>query len=158
MSVKEALENLGTQRRRRRSRDAEARSECLVETCGKPTTGKKPYCLDHLDHLPYVQWLSAEIHRRRSKAGDAGSGTAEDLIEHLAVYGETTVGRLSREVQVPKRSLESCVHKLEREGIVETKTIPCRRGRSLTVVRLTPAHPFVTGQTFQDAPRTKALS
>ena len=42
------------------------RATCLL--CGHSTTGRKPYCLDHLHRLPYV----ADILARRSSGDTRG--------------------------------------------------------------------------------------
>src|SRR5437588_695993 len=54
----------------KRSRDAE-RAACQVRGCTQTPTGHKPYCIEHLDELPYVQWLKSELARRDEDAHKA---------------------------------------------------------------------------------------
>ena len=45
----------------RRKRCDEPRTECSVLGCANATNNRKPYCIDHLDRLPYVQKIKAEL-------------------------------------------------------------------------------------------------
>ena len=44
-----------------KKRSEEARTECSVSLCPNATNGRKPYCLEHLDRLPYVQKILTEL-------------------------------------------------------------------------------------------------
>ena len=50
----------------KREFDADDVTRCR---CGYPTTGGKPVCPMHLDELPYVRWLLAEIERLTAPGG-----------------------------------------------------------------------------------------
>ncbi|HZU99633.1 MAG TPA: hypothetical protein VFF73_23180 [Planctomycetota bacterium] len=121
----------------------EARTSCTVAGCPNDTNGRKPFCIEHLDRLPYVQELLAELSRR--EVGIDGAGHAEDVLDHLELHGTATLGRLAREVHVPKKKLETCVAALERAGIVETEQRPARHGHKLQVVKLARARTRVAG-------------
>jgi hypothetical protein len=118
------------------SRSGDKRVECTAPGCHQLTTGRKPYCLDHLDNLPYVHWLKTELERRRSGAATGSMDAVADIVEHLEVHGAVTLGALAREVQMPMKRLDSCVAKLQKAGLVEKDTLAKKRGRRVCVVRL----------------------
>ncbi len=47
----------------RPKRCEEPKTSCSVAGCPEPTNGRKPYCLVHLDRLPYVRKIRAELAR-----------------------------------------------------------------------------------------------
>jgi len=120
----------------RPKRPRDARTTCTVVGCANDTNGRKPYCIDHLEYLPYVKELLAEVARRETPGANDTSGPAEDILDHLEVHGASTIGRIAREVRIPKKRLEPCVAALERAGIVETKQVAARHGHVLHVVSL----------------------
>jgi len=127
----------------KRTRDAE-RQMCGVRGCKEVPTGRKPYCIDHLDQLPYVQWLLGELHRRDEEADQAAKRRpidpdgplARDIRGQLALHGTMTFGRLSRELLVSVAEIETYVRALERAGIVETSKLRDRQGRVRPTVAL----------------------
>ncbi len=50
----------------RRSRSSVFRCSCVE--CGRSTYGRKTYCCEHVERMPYVRELMAEI-ERRGRAG-----------------------------------------------------------------------------------------
>jgi hypothetical protein len=40
--------------------------ECIAHECGKATAEGKPYCLAHLEHMPYVASLLESVDLRRA--------------------------------------------------------------------------------------------
>src|SRR5699024_7291150 len=98
----------------KRSRDAE-RAGCAVRGCNQVPTGRKPYCIDHLEHLPYVQWLKDELARRDEEADraakhrplDPDGPLARDIRGQLEIHGMMTFGRLSRELLVSMNEIET---------------------------------------------------
>jgi hypothetical protein len=105
-------------------RPREVTVPCSVMGCPNDTKGRKPYCIAHLDHLPYVKQLKAELARHA------------DLLDHLAANGPATIGRLARVSCVSIAELEPSVADLERAGVVETETVAARHGHTITIVKL----------------------
>ena len=138
-------------RRRTRSagrRPAPAREVCRVQGCGHVTTERKPYCIDHLDRLPYVRELQAQLSSRDAeevaaasrkgwRAVDPDGSRAREIIDQLAVKGAQTPKRLAITVELRPNSLENYLSALERAGLVKTLTLGSRRGTPRRVVTLT---------------------
>ncbi len=110
---------------------------CTVDGCANTTTGRKPYCIDHIDRLPYVRQLTDELARRDSPAL-RGSAYAAEVLDQLEQQGRATVGRLAREVGVPLKRLEPCIATLVKAGILRSFTLNARNGRTLRIVELAP--------------------
>jgi hypothetical protein len=137
------------QGRRSGRRPVPAREACHVPGCGHPTTERKPYCIDHIDRLPYVKELQAQLahrdaeevaatSRRGWRAVDPTGSRAREIIDQLAVKGAQTPKRLAITVEIQPNSLESYLGALERAGLVRTLTLGSRRGTPRRVVTLTP--------------------
>jgi len=138
---------------RRRSRSTQrrlvpAREVCRVQGCGHVTTERKPYCIDHLDQLPYVRELQAHLASREAeesaaasrkgwRAVDPSGSRAREIIDQLAVKGAQTPKRLAITVELRPISLENYLGALERAGLVKTLTLGSRRGTPRRVVTLT---------------------
>ena len=138
------------QRRGRRSArlPVPAREFCRVQGCGHPTTERKPYCIEHLDRLPYVKELQEQLARRDAeetaatgrkgwKSVDPVGSRAREIIDQLAVKGAQTPKRLAITVEIRPSSLEGYLGALERAGLVRTLTLGSRRGTPRKVVILT---------------------
>jgi hypothetical protein len=138
---------------RRRSRTTgrrpiPAREVCRVQGCGHVTTERKPYCIEHLDRLPYVRELQAQLcsrdaeeeaaaSRKGWRAVDPGGSRAREIIDQLAVKGAQTPKRLAITVELQPTSLENYLGALERAGFIKTLTLGSRRGTPRRVVTLT---------------------
>jgi hypothetical protein len=129
-------------------RPVPAREACHVPGCGRATTERKPYCIEHIDRLPYVQELQAELahrdaeevaaaSRRGWRAVDTEGSRAREIIDQLAVKGAQTPKRLAITVEIRPGSLENYLGALERAGLVKTLTLGSRRGTPRRVVTLT---------------------
>jgi hypothetical protein len=129
-------------------RPVPARELCHVEGCGHVTTERKPYCIDHLDRLPYVRELQAALfsrdqeeqaafNRKGWRAIDTDGSRAREIIDQLAVKGAQTPKRLAITVEIRPGSLESYLGALEKAGLVKTLTLGSRRGTPRRVVTLT---------------------
>lgn len=136
------------QSRRAGRRPVPAREACHVDGCGRPTTERKPYCIEHIDRLPYVQELQAQLahrdaeevaasSRRGWRAVDTDGSRAREIIDQLAVRGAQTPKRLAITVEIRPNSLENYLGALERAGLVKTLTLGSRRGTPRRVVTLT---------------------
>jgi predicted ArsR family transcriptional regulator len=112
------------------------------------TTERKPYCIEHLDRLPYVRELQAQLFSRDAeeeaaatrkgwRAVDPAGSRAREIIDQLAVKGAQTPKRLAITVELRPTSLENYLGALERAGFVKTLTLGSRRGTPRRVVTLT---------------------
>jgi hypothetical protein len=129
-------------------RPVPAREACHVQGCNRPTTERKPYCIDHLDRLPYVKELQdalgrrddeemAAVGRKGWRAVNPDGSRAREIIDQLAVKGAQTPKRLAITVEIRPNSLENYLSALERAGLVKTLTLGSRRGTPRRVVTLT---------------------
>ena len=137
------------QSRRAGRRPVPARECCRVPGCGHATTERKPYCIDHIDRLPYVKELQAELahrdaeemaaasSRRGWKAVELEGSRAREIVDQLAVKGAQTPKRLAITVEIRPNSLENYLSALERAGLVKKLTLGSRRGTPRRVVTLT---------------------
>jgi hypothetical protein len=123
----------GFTKRRRESQ----RGECQAKGCLQTTTANKPYCLDHLDELPYVRQLMAEIARREASGGDLDpkGPEADELLLQLSVHGAMTLPRLGREIEIPPERLLRLVRVLEKAGRVRVIELRDERGKRRRVVQ-----------------------
>lgn len=134
-----------------RARQPQARQHCLAAGCGKPTTERKPYCMAHLDHLPYVRELQAHLAGLEGEAIVAAQSArkididglrARDIIEVLAHHGAMSPKRLRIVLSDPSLS-DSAVHgylvALERAGLLKVLTLGSIRGTPRKVVTITAA-------------------
>ena len=130
-------------------RPLQAREHCHVPGCSHPTTERKPYCIDHLERLPYVRELQEQLAQRDAeevaatakkgwKAVDIVGSRAREIVDQLSVKGAQTPKRLAITVEMRPSSLEAYLAALERAGLVKTLTLGSRRGTPRRVVTLTP--------------------
>ena len=123
------------------------RRACGVEACGQATADQKLFCVDHLQKLPYVRALTAELSRRMAEVTAAAkrgqtpvrsSSVTHDVAVQVALHGALTVGRLGIAAQIPTRAVESYVRALERDGVVSVLMLGSPRGRLRRIVTLRP--------------------
>jgi hypothetical protein len=137
------IEVMGERRRRHES----TRGECQFVGCHTPTTGNKAYCLDHLEEIPYVKRLLAELARREQDASrararnevDVEGPSASEILHQLEVHGPLTAGRLAREVELPPNELARFLPALERRGWIAVDVVRDERGKRHRTVRRIPA-------------------
>ncbi|HBP22474.1 MAG TPA: hypothetical protein DEA08_32430 [Planctomycetes bacterium] len=101
---------------------------CEHPGCLEPTRERKPYCSDHIDDLPYIQELVARIcerdeelervARRGWKEVDPQGLTASEILLQLSLYGDRTVPRLCRDLQLDIDVAEGFAMALARRGMV----------------------------------------
>ena len=101
---------------------------CEHAGCLEPTRERKPYCSDHIDDLPYIQELVDRINerdeelervaRRGWKEVDPQGLTASEILLQLSLYGERTVPRLCRDLQLDVDVAEGFAMALARRGMV----------------------------------------
>jgi len=99
---------------------------CLAERCTQRTRSGKPYCPDHVEQHPYVQELQAMLVQQRNeidqvarlgvRAVDTEGLTANELLLQLKLYGDRTVERLARDMQLDVSVVEAYARALARDG------------------------------------------
>lgn len=102
---------------------------CHAEGCKKATTGRKPFCVDHVEMLAYVQGLQERIASREAewlrvgrlgpRAVDVAGLTAQEIIHYLHVHGPCTVRRLAKDLAMERSLLDSYVSAFATRGMVE---------------------------------------
>jgi hypothetical protein len=118
---------------------------CEMDECRRATREGKPFCSDHVDHLPYVQQVRQRIADRTnevlavaqkgSRAVDPYGPIARDILLTLWINGERSVARLARELNLDFKLVQEYVKRLRRAKLVDR--IPARRGAGK--VKLIPA-------------------
>jgi len=101
---------------------------CFANGCDERTRDGKPYCPEHVEHHPYVRELQAalsqqrgeidRVERRGAGAVDPGGLTATEMLLQLRLYGDRTVERLSRDLQLPVEVVAAYARGLARQGRV----------------------------------------
>jgi hypothetical protein len=134
MRVLKALTHIeGKTRRRRESQ----RADCSYAGCAQTTTGNKPFCLEHLEELPYVRRLIEEITRREARGSDADPDgpDASDVLKQLDVHGAMTLPRLSREIELVPERLLKLIRALQSVGRVRLIELRDERGKRRRIVQ-----------------------
>lgn len=138
---------LGARGGRRRA-PALPRSACGVAGCAARTTNRKPFCIEHLQGMPYVAHLRAnervrdqEAARARKtwKAVDPSGSRADEILSMLATRGASTPKRLAIYVDLDTTALEGYLTALARAGRITIHELGSRRGQPRIVAELTPA-------------------
>lgn len=98
------------------------RLPCQAEGCRGRTTHGKPYCVEHVAMHAYVQEvLAVEAQYRSEKAAlrvNPDGLIANEILVHLAYWGERTAARLARELRLTRRVVQRHLHALRRAGRV----------------------------------------
>ncbi len=100
---------------------------CRVKDCGKTTTWQKPYCIEHLDLIPYVQEIRREIASPTMLEGD--------VLFCIQYGGAQTIGSISKDVRARITVVEKVVRRLVKKGLLRQVRI-CGVKRTITVVVL----------------------
>lgn len=98
------------------------------ELCGDATREGKPYCPEHVERHPYVQEVLAVLEersaeerrvlRRGASAVDPRGVNAREILLQLHLYGERTVERLARDLQLDPALVPHYAQALARRGLV----------------------------------------
>lgn len=129
------LERESEGRKKRKGRRPVRLGPCSAEGCARLASHGKPFCLEHLEQLPYVQEVLAGI-AQRAREVSAPSPPAHgilacDLVSHLLHRGTGTVLRLARELDVDPDALLLVARALLRKRVVKFKRLPRGRKRTL---------------------------
>lgn len=83
-------------------------TQCEASGCDQATREGKPYCLDHVKSMPYVNEVLSRLNeqqkeiravqRRGPRAADVDGSNCTELLRHLEIHGPRTIERLRREV------------------------------------------------------------
>lgn len=102
---------------------------CDAPGCVERTREGKPYCPDHVDHLPYVQELlvaladreaqDEAVQKRGARAVDMeASLTVQEILLHLELHGARTEERLVREINLDAKTLDGYLKALAKRKII----------------------------------------
>jgi hypothetical protein len=104
---------------------------CGVQGCPEVTSGKKPFCQEHLDRLGHASGLKAAIEAREREhaavlsAGDAGwtkvdleGSTAKDILSLLETQGAQSAKELAKLMSVNQFVIRAYVAALKKAGLV----------------------------------------
>ncbi|MEZ6187370.1 MAG: hypothetical protein R3F62_20455 [Planctomycetota bacterium] len=101
---------------------------CEAEGCQETTRNGKPFCTNHVEHLPYVADLIdtldardaelARVQRRGARCVDPTGITAQEILLQLKLYGGRTIARLSRDLMLEEDVVESYGRALAKLGAV----------------------------------------
>jgi len=100
---------------------------CNVKGCGRTTREKKPFCPDHIDELPYVQQLMAQIDYKAAELERVRSGKPVpvpscfegEIVWHLKMNGRRSVRRLAKEVHIEYVILIKMLRAYKRRGLIK---------------------------------------
>jgi hypothetical protein len=121
---------------------------CRIAGCHEKVTQRKPYCIKHLDKLPYVQHLmemealrDREEELAKTKNGakkiDINSSRSKEILIQLAVKGAKSPERLAILIETEPDVIESYATALEKHGLVESMKLGSRRGSPRPVIAIT---------------------
>lgn len=119
-------------------------TECRV--CKTRTTEGKPYCIEHLDNLPYAAKLMAERQERDDEEAvamgswrkvDTKSSRSQEILCQVAHGGAMTPARLAIKLEVQKKAMWGYCMALQNVGLVQILKLGSRRGTPRMVVDLT---------------------
>lgn len=101
---------------------------CSTPGCGDTTREGKPYCTEHVESHPYVQFLLKRVADRDiedeavrmqgSSAVNIDGITVEEITLQLRTNGTRTVERLCREIALDKSVIRSYIVAMKAAGLV----------------------------------------
>ncbi len=80
--------------------------ECQCSGCGAPTRDGKPFCIDHIEAMPYAKWLIAIVEQRDAHIGAINQGNRVELDQRMA--GEILAVIVSAGTITPQRIAHIC--------------------------------------------------
>lgn len=101
---------------------------CELDGCVRATTGRKPFCSNHLEEMPYVRGVQERILARRTewdavekrgvRAVDLEGTTALEILEYSRVHGPCTVRRLAKDLSMERSLLDPYVASLRKHRLI----------------------------------------
>lgn len=126
-------------------RDRQPRDRCRAGGCERATTERKPYCIDHLELMPYVANILKQLAERDAQdaAGWRTSNVncirAREIATLLALHGaQTEHGLASRLADITLKALRGYLMLLEEAGYAKRFTFKDRHNRRCKAASLTP--------------------
>jgi len=96
--------------------------------CGQDTNEGKPYCLDHVEHQPYINKLMSRWSKKGAEEEAVGrsgpdaisenSLTSGEIIGYLRFHGTKTVEGISRGLNIKPETIHIYVKRLQNRGKV----------------------------------------
>ena len=110
---------------------------CEIKGCTGRTVGNKPYCLEHVQLMPYAAKIQDREEAREreieSKSGAPIDGfVAQDLMGAIKL-NQSSIPALARDLRVPHDVVEALVHHL-----VKAKLVTIRRSKRSVYVKRVP--------------------
>jgi predicted transcriptional regulator len=124
-------------------------SDCSTKGCHRKTSEGKPYCLQCLDQLPYVNGVKKAIETRKSETARAACGEWQHIdlqgtycsdILTLLRKKAMSPKKLALMVDVPLESMDSYLKALRHAGLVKTfalKVKPTKPNQPRKLVAIT---------------------
>jgi hypothetical protein len=101
---------------------------CTVDGCRRTTNDRKPFCLDHIDRMPYARQIASEIEARDREALAVGLGPcdhvdlagsrAREIVDVLRCHRALSLERLAELVCLDHETFTAYARALERAGLV----------------------------------------
>jgi len=117
------------------------RSSCDVPNCRRSTCEQKPYCSEHIQFMPKVSSILAELQSRAAELelverhparATAESGHAQEILMRLEAAEGVTVERLASDARIYVAAVRAFIRALKRAKQVRTR----KSTRGKTVVSL----------------------
>ena len=118
-------------------------AKCKAKDCNNITTGRKDYCIDHLDQIPKIKKLQADVEnideeekqvtKRGKKAITPNSLIIKDILRILR-NSSVTFKKMKQETDLPEPILKLYVEYLEEKGKIIVETTP-RKNLMLKIVK-----------------------
>jgi hypothetical protein len=128
---------------------------CEEFGCKKATTGRKPFCVEHVERLPYVQELQdrildrqdewEQVRSRGARAVDPSGLTALEIHQYVRVHGPCTIKRLAKDLSLSRSLLESYVRVLSSRRLLRVT----ENKRHVPVLHYVAADPTSSGTSLK---------
>lgn len=121
---------------------------CSAPRCSGKTTGRKPFCLDHVHLMAVAADVLAREAERDEEARvavasedgwrkiDLNGSRSKEILDYLAFSGPQSVKRLAMFVEVSPEAVEAYVRALAEARLVKRVTLGSRRGQPRHIVDL----------------------
>jgi hypothetical protein len=105
------------------------------EVCGALTRSAKPFCLEHIDHMPYAEGVLSVLEQRETEKKRLNAGKTipvdgficMETIAYLEQQGSVSLRRLSRDMKLTHDGAEVLANILRRAKIAQITKKPGTR-------------------------------